>query len=51
VYIAFILPGLLYLRAEKERHGARALAAACVGLGVAMGVVGVLDTLVLPRHA
>ena len=35
----------------KKSATARALAAACVGLGVAMGVVGVLDTLVLPRHA
>lgn len=44
--MAFILPGALVLKTERRRATYRALAWTCVLLGLAMGVVGVLNTLV-----
>ena len=49
VLVAFILPGCLSLKTERRRPLYRALAWCCVVIGLSMGVVGVLNTLVLRK--
>ncbi len=53
-FVAFILPGALILRVGRrtQRVGmrSRALAALCVGLGLLMGVVTLLNTFWLSRR-
>uniref|UniRef100_A0A1D2A8A4 Amino acid transporter transmembrane domain-containing protein n=2 Tax=Auxenochlorella protothecoides TaxID=3075 RepID=A0A1D2A8A4_AUXPR len=49
VMVAFILPGALVVRLERESHLSRALGYLCVGLGLVMGVVGVANTLWLSK--
>ncbi len=52
-YIAFILPGCLTLRVAartgRVSRISRALAAVCIGLGVLMGAVTLLNVFVLGR--
>lgn len=45
VMVAFILPGALVLRLQRDSKVERALGGLCVGLGILMGVVGVSNTL------
>lgn len=44
VMVAFILPGALAWKLERDSAAARVLGALCVGLGAVMAVVGVLNT-------
>lgn len=50
-FVAFILPGALILRVARRTHRlstrTACLAGVCVGLGVLMGVVTLLNTFVL----
>lgn len=50
VFLAYILPGALILRVDRHGWVNRILGAVCVVLGILMGVVGVLNTLVF-SHA
>ena len=50
VLLAYILPGLLIIKTQRDRPAAVAGAALCIVLGLVMGVVGVLNTLVFSKQ-
>lgn len=49
VFVAYILPGALVAKVPESSLKDRVLGGLCIGLGLLMGVVGVLDTLVLDK--
>ena len=49
VFVAYILPGALIVKVGGQGAWDRSLGAVCVGLGLLMGAVGVLNTLFLSR--
>ena len=49
VFVAYILPGALIARVEGASTTSKVLGWTCVGLGILMGFVGVLNTLVLSK--
>lgn len=52
VFVAYILPGALIMRVTGPEQGGadKILGAICVGMGLLMGVVGVLNTLVFSHQ-
>jgi len=50
VFVAYILPGALIMKVEGQGRGEKILGAVCVGMGMLMGVVGVLNTLVFSHQ-
>ena len=49
VFVAYILPGALIAKVEGSSKVDQTLGWTCVGLGLLMGVVGVLNTLVFSK--
>ena len=49
MFVAYILPGALILKVEREGVRNRVLGAVCVGMGCLISVIGVLNTLVFSR--